>query len=382
MRRKILLFSRDPGGANTIIPLVRPLEEKGHNIRLFGKDTALGKYAKADLKAFNIMDFIQDVELSSIEKFLADENPDLIITGTSADDFTEKFIWKSAEKLKIPSFAIIDQWMNCGLRFSPYGVSELEKYNLHKTYPYLPTKILVMDETAKRDSIKEGLEEKRLVITGQPHFESLLKSASAVTFEDMKLVRSGFGASQHDFLITFASEPIVDTYHETGSSKHYWGYTERTIFENLLESLRNIADSSGRRVFVVLRPHPKENKDNWNDYLSGFSHDRIRVIKDSDTDSIKLILSSDLVCGMSSMFLLESAILGRSVMSIQIGLKRENPFVLDRIGVLKSMLDRDELRDKIKSAILENSLPACSFEFIRNPVENIINLMEMHLCRN
>lgn len=38
--KKILLFSRDPGGANTIVPLVSELSKK-YSVMLFGKDKAL-----------------------------------------------------------------------------------------------------------------------------------------------------------------------------------------------------------------------------------------------------------------------------------------------------------------------------------------------------
>jgi len=382
LKRKVLLFSRDPGGANTIIPLVQPLEEKGYEISLFGKDIAMGKYAESGLKAFNIMDFVQDVELSSVEKFLADEKPDFIITGTSADDFTEKFIWKSAEKLNIPSFAIIDQWINYGIRFSKYGLSQLKAYLNDKSYPYLPAKILVADEISKKEAVKDGLEESRIAVVGHPYFEVLLNKGRNITGREIKETRQHFDVDDDEFMITFASEPVSSDYAQEGSLQHYWGFSEKTIFNELLDAIKRVNCGLNRKVTVVIKLHPREKSDNFSDVIAGHQAGNIRVKISDDFDTVNLMCASNLICGMSSMFLIESVILGRPVISILIGLKRENPFVLDRIGVLKSILDRDELRDKIKSAILENSLPACSFEFIRNPVENIINLMEMHLCRN
>lgn len=382
MSKKILLFSRDPGGSNAIIPLVKPLKSKGYNVRLFGKDVALNQYSKAGLLAFNIMDFVNNVEIKDVELFLRNENPNFIITGTSSDDFTEKYIWKSAENLGIPSFAIVDQWINYGIRFSKYGLSQLKAYLNDKSHPYLPAKILVTDEISKQEAVKDGLEESRIAVVGHPYFEVLLNKGRKITGKEIKETRRHFDVDDDEFMITFASEPVSSDYAQEGSLQQYWGFSEKTIFSELLDAIKRVNCGLNRKVSVVIKLHPREKSDNFSEVLDSHQGGNIRVKISDDFDAVNLMCASDLICGMSSMFLIESVILGRPVISIQIGLKRENPFVLDRIGVLKSILDRDELRDKMKSAILENSLPGCGFEFIRNPVENIINLMEMHLCRN
>ena len=382
MKKKIFLFSRDPGGANTIIPLVEPLKEKGYEIRLFGKDIALAKYVKANLTAFNIMDFIQNGELSSIEKFLADEKPDLIITGTSADDHTEKFIWKLAEKLNIPSFAIIDQWINYGVRFSGYGVSQLKEYLSDKTHPYLPSKILVIDEMSRQEAIMEGLDPSVIEVVGHPHFETLLNKKKKITIKETAGTRRHFEVNNGDFMITFASEPISSDYDRESSLQQYWGFSEKTIFNELLDAIKKANIALGRKVAVIIKLHPRENIHNYSEMVNTYNGSHIKIKVSENFDSCDLMCASDLICGMSSMFLIESIILSKPVMSIQIGLKRENPFVLDRLGSLKSILDRDELSEKMRLAMSGTSLPKCNFEFIRNPIENIINLMEMYLCRN
>ncbi len=161
--KKIILFSRDPGGANCIIPLCQPLKDLNCNVSLYGKDIALKKYAEYGLDGIDILNHIKNIELDEIEMFINKEKPDLIITGTSADDMTEKYLWKVCEKLDIPSFAIIDQWINYGLRFSKYGVSDINAYQSNKIFDYLPLKIFIMDEMAKVEAIKEGLPEEKLL---------------------------------------------------------------------------------------------------------------------------------------------------------------------------------------------------------------------------
>lgn len=380
--KKILLFSRDPGGSNTIIPLVEPLQKREYEVRLFGKDFALEKYRMANLSGFNIMNYISSIKLDFIKNFITDEEPDFIITGTSADDFTEKYIWKSSGKLNIPSFAIMDQWVNYGVRFSNYGVSQLDDYNKDKNHSYVPSKICVMDDIAKIEAINEGLEPERIIITGQPYFETVLNNANRITDKNIDFIRDKVSISTNDFLITFVSEPICDTYNENDFSEHYRGYTERTIFRELLDVILQVSKLYPNKIGLIIRQHPKENSSNFSDIIDNFRSSRIKIIINRDLDQHELIMASDLICGMSSMFLIEAAILNKPVISIQIGLKRENPLILDRVNCLKSILDKQTLLDVLRLIIMGENTPRCYFNIIKNPVENVILQMEKMLCRN
>lgn len=379
MNKKILLFSRDPGGANTIIPLVEPLKEKGYETRLFGKDVALEKYLKAGLSSLNIIDFVKIINLKSIEDFLMHEKPDFIITGTSADDFTEKYIWKAAEKLNIPSFAILDQWTNYGIRFSKYKISEIREYSNDKKHLFLPSKILVMDDYAKKEAIKNGLESLRILVTGQPYFETILKEKKKISQETILKIKEKLGINESDFIITFASEPLSKDYN---NAENYWGYSELTIFKEILESLKIISFKYNKNVCIIIKLHPREDIDNYKDMIPSFKEEKINIIIDKNSYSWDLILASDLICGMSSMFLIESVVLGKPTISVQIGLNRVNPFILDRRGILKSILDKETLQFQLKSVIFKNKLAQCNFNVIENPVKNIIHQMEKYLCQS
>jgi hypothetical protein len=82
------------------------------------------------------------------------------------------------------------------------------------------------------------------------------------------------------------------------------------------------------------------------------------------------------------MFLIEAAILDKPVISIQIGLKRENPLILDRVNCLKSILDKQTLFNVLRLIIMGENTPRCYFNIIKNPVENVILQMEKMLCQN
>lgn len=380
MCKKVLLFSRDPGGANTVAPLYKNLLEKGYSVKLYGKDIALNKYNDYDLNGIDINNNLSGISQDEIYKFLLKEVPDFIITGTSADDFTEKYLWKCAQELKIPSFAILDQWMNYGLRFSKFGVSELKEYEKEKEHIYLPSKILVMDNYAKEQIIKEGIEEDKILVSGHPYFDYLINKKETMSDKVIKDFRKTLGFNEDDYIITYASEPISKTYNESDNSEHYWGYNERTIFKEFISVLNQVAQEANKKIKLIIRLHPKENENNYNDFIDNIDNN-ISVIIDRKLNGFKVMCASDLICGMSSMFLIESAVLGRQIISIQIGLNRNNPFVFDQIGIVKSVLNRSDLEEKIKEFITENKIEKYKFEIKKGAIDNAINFMEEIVCQ-
>lgn len=380
MIKKVLLFSRDPGGANTIAPLYKKLMEKGYDVKLYGKDVALDKYNQYGLKGMDINIRLGSISQNGVYKFLLQEAPDFLITGTSADDFTEKYLWKSAEELKIPCFAILDQWINYGLRFSKFGVSELKEYEKKKEHIYLPSKILVMDNYAKEQIIKEGIGEDKVLISGHPYFDYLINKKETITDKVIEDFRYSIGLNEDDYIIIYASEPISETYNESDNSEHYWGYSERTIFKEFISVLNKVAQKSSKKIKLIIRLHPKEKENNYNDLIDNINNN-ISILIDKKLDGFKLMCASNLICGMSSMFLIEGAVLEKSIISMQMGLNRDNPFVLDQIAVVKSVLDRKELEDKIKRSILKNEAEKCKYEIKNGAIDSIIKFMEERICQ-
>ena len=110
--RRILFFSRDPGGTNAIMPLIAPLRALGNEVAIYGKDAALSIYRKLNVDCSDICDSIPAGTPEEASEFVRKASPDLIVTGTSSEDFTERHLWRAAEKMGIPSFAVLDQWTN------------------------------------------------------------------------------------------------------------------------------------------------------------------------------------------------------------------------------------------------------------------------------
>jgi hypothetical protein len=373
---RVLIFARDPGGANAVVPLVRSLVDRGHGVRLAGKDAALRIYRRHSLEAIDIASLSPALTPQSIRQFLIQGSPSVVITGTSADDSTEKIIWSECCNLRIPSMAIVDQWLNYGIRFSPFGVNEMSEYLQQPDLCHLPDIIVAPDEYAREEMIREGLPKERIRAWGQPYFETVMQQGQATGPE--KTDSSGTEYSDA-FTVLFASEPISTTYGSEQALRH-WGYTEKTILSSLIDALERVAPESPRTITLLIRPHPKEGSEHFQDLIQRCR--RIRCDIDRSVSQWSAMRAADLVCGMSSMFLIESVLLGRQVISIQTGLTRENPFILDRRGILRSVLCDTDLYERLRRSIVEGAAETASFGIIPHAAERIITEMEKLPCRN
>lgn len=380
MKKKIFMFSHDPGGTNTIIPLIKPLRERGYEVILYGKDVALNICRQNGLEANDITEYVSGFGMEEIQEFIKEINPDCIITGTSIEDFTERYVWKASEKFNIPSFAILDQWINYGIRFSKYGAYQSDTYRNDKVHPFLPMKILVMDEIAKHEAIQDGLEPSRIEITGQPYFETLMQKVAQITQDAIQDIRKQINAVGDDYVITFASEPVSVDYRGNIDGQDYWGYTEKTILEELIKAIVDVQPEFKGTISIIIKLHPREDRSSYLGVIENYkSNKNIKIAVVENCDSYSLIAASNLICGMSSMFLIEAVVIGKPVISITIGLNRENPFVLGRIGVLRSVLSAGELREKLRLIMIGNTFVRPKLNLIKNPVERTMELLESYI---
>ena len=79
---KVLLFARDPGGANAVVPLAPILTERGHEVLLYGKDAALKQYLAYGQAGLDWAEAVPEMTVDSYAGFLQQLAPDFLITAT------------------------------------------------------------------------------------------------------------------------------------------------------------------------------------------------------------------------------------------------------------------------------------------------------------
>jgi hypothetical protein len=372
-RRRILICSRDPGGTNAVMPLIEPLRALGNEVCVFGKDAALSIYLKQNIDCSDIRGAIPFGTQEETDEFVRRTRPDMIVTGTSSEDFTERHLWKAAEKAGIKSFAVLDQWTNYRLRLNSEGGDT--KTGDPKSELIVPSYLFIMDEFAREEMCALGIGREKLVVSGQPFFGYIRKTGESITTGEIEKLRRELAGKQGGLVFVFASQPIVSTHRNNGIAEDYWGYTEETVLKSVVKCLSTVTEEIGANVTLVLRLHPKDESTVYQDVLATHPSS-IKVVVDRDIESSLLLKTSDLTIGMFSMLLLEAAILERRFISVQIGLQRENPFIFDRMGLVHSILSEQELEETLRGILKGTNagLPKLRFEF--GATERIVKYLE------
>jgi CDP-Glycerol:Poly(glycerophosphate) glycerophosphotransferase len=369
--RRILVFSRDPGGTNAIMPLIEPLRALGNEVSVFGKDAAPSIYRKQKIDCSDICDSIPSGTQEETDEFVRRTRPHLIVTGTSSEDFTERHLWKAAERADITSFAVLDQWTNYRLRLIAEGCDPMNA----ASELIVPSFFFIMDEFARREMSVLGIDREKLVVSGQPFFDYIRKTADRFTTQEIEKLRRELTESKDGHVLVFASQPIASIHRKNGMAEDYWGYTEETVLNSVVRCLSKLTEEMATKVTLVLRLHPKDEAHVYENALAALPNS-IKVVVDRETDSSLLLKASDLIIGMFSMLLLEAAILERRFISVQIGLRRENPLIFDRMGLVRSILTEQELEETLRGILSgkNREFPNLTFEF--GATERITNYLE------
>jgi UDP-N-acetylglucosamine 2-epimerase len=208
--------------------------------------------------------------------------------------------------------------------------------------------------------IQVGLPIDKIVVTGQPYFDWLSNNFATESKKSSAAMKK----------IIFVSEPISQSY------RNYLGYTEKTIFNELTSALNEISLKNKIKITVLIKPHPREHSDYFINFVKNNKSENLSFQVVQQSNFLDLINQADIICGMSSMALLEAVILKKNVISIQIGLKRESPFILDVLGALKSVRRQCDLVLALAAVLIDKSKVQCDFDFVPNAIKNVVAQIE------
>ena len=241
----------------------------------------------------------RDAWLEELER----QSPDLLVTATGFADF-EPSLWRLGRRLGIRSVAAIESWTNLRRRFPEDG-GDLNQ----------PDVLCVVDEWMRDRLLEEEWCRARLHVIGQPHLEALV---GRLAKRRVKRVSGDIP------MLVFFSETLRQDFPGDGP-----GYDQYSVGEKLVAALAGLGPLS-----LIIQPHPREDREVWKGWLAerdippGIS---VRIGGDS-TES--LLVACDGAIGMTTMVLVEAALLGVPVLSLQPGRKKiVNPVLDDLEGV-------------------------------------------------
>lgn len=372
-----MFFSRDPGSANCLVPVYQKLQNISRiQADIWNKDFVYPQYKKAGIVVYDIGVAVPLINESSIYDFLIKENYYMVVTGTTCYDpkDTDKLLWKAARKRGIYSIAILDQWSNYQCRFT------MMRKKLSEEKMVFPDIICVMDEYARNELVLVGVPLDRIVVTGQPYFETALNNQQKITESQKAILHKKLHIQHNDKIIVFAAEAREDLDEDAS----YWGYTDDTIFAELLKGMHAIASRHKDMSFVILiKIHPRsvDGVDSLFNVLIKKEKlpDNVRVAVIRDILPQLLIGISYLVLGTTSMLLIEAAIARKPYASIQIGLRREDEFILTKMKLSKTILSKEKLLSFLKDILIKEKKPVKNFPFVHHATQNIIGIIKRML---
>lgn len=340
-RTDILLFAEDPGVANYAALLMPVLASRGWGVRLFASAVASNW-----LKNRGVL-FTEVTADADAESLLREVDPRCVMTGTAENPETLGLrLIDAAHEAGIPSVGFIDALMSAAYRFSGSTRDPLA---------HAPDWLLVPDSNTLEAFAVLGYQRQRIAICGHPQYEQTRVLAAQWASEGgpQEFRRRLFPELDPGRqLIVFVSEGIPRFGQISGRVSYDFGFQgrginkgrTRIIFEEVLDAVAELSC----QPYVIFRAHPTENVENYAEYqpeIHGIS---------SDGSPLELVYAADLVIGMTSMLLLEAALLGRPTLAVLAHASEADWLPSVRNGLtphVQYRLDLRKLMPKLLSAI-------------------------------
>lgn len=330
----IIIACYDIGGAKSIFPVYEMLANNYSNIVIC---------SEVSKSVFDNPDFIFDnsESYSDLSLIIRRFHPKIILTGTSEFSNLERFCWNIAKDLRIQSIALIDSWTNIAQRFFYYSNEALkDKFSC-------PDLILVPDRYVKDYLIKEDWCRSKISICGQPHLEKNIELLSKLRMK--KKSKKG--------VFLYLSEPVIEKREQLSI-----GYTQFSVADKLIKELSNYHIKQ-----IIIKPHPKEDIDNWNNWKEKLPFNIKKKIKIASDEIEKLADSCECVIGMASMALLEFGLSGFPTIAFQPNRNYIPNIMIDKCEQIKLVI-KDEDFIKILNLYSKNDIN--KFDDTKSPFLN------------
>ena len=301
-RKRLLAFVEDPGAANFVGPLLRPLRTAGWEARLFANGSAHKLLSERGIEAYKVL------ETHDAYLFIDEISPDVVLVGTSENPATLGLsLITAAKHSRVLSVGVLDSPANSAFRFRGRSEEPLD---------YCPDWLLVPDELTRSEFLTLGYPSSRIVLCGHPYYDEVRRVGANLEKQGRVSVKQRVFANVPPEVPVLMFLAEVSDGLNPSQYRRSSGYTlhgrggsdERThiVLEELIDALAEIQQDH----VLVLRLHPKNRREEFSAYWESVH----RVSQGGD--ALELVYAADLVVGMSSSLLVEAALIGRPTLSI------------------------------------------------------------------
>jgi len=300
LKGKGLFVFSDPGGAKPVLALITMLQTlKSYKII---SDRVYPFFADFGLE-------VEQYLLGNEHDVFRDYKPDFLFTGTSYTSNVELKFVKEARENNVISYSFIDHYTKFEERFLMNGV-----------YVF-PDHICLIDEKAKAIGSQTDLPKDRFLVSGNFYHQWLREWTPSVSKDELFIsLKIPLGNK----LFVYAPDPLSNV---GGVGKY--GLDEISVFQDLVEAFNKV---DNKNYTLLIKMHPNQNKDVFHQLVA--QNDSRCIISD-DTININTILyHSDLVIGIFSNILIESAIMNKKVLRCLIRFNCTDPLESNNVGLV------------------------------------------------
>ena len=295
----VLLCATEAGGARNLVAVVEEFPDV-FRFKVLSGNGALTIFERSGMAIWR---HAPSLNKSDAAKILREIKPDIVLCGRGIDkDSLERYIIAAARSFGCSTVSIVDEWYDYRANYAD------ELGNL----VYLPDIVCCPDEQALKEAVAEGLPTECLRITGSPALSRLVKKRD--TYYSNDLSRSNeFDRTYPRPFVTYISEELLDRRpgvpSDNNRSKNISHYDEKDIRNDIVQSLLDQYPC----CTVFEKPHPRSESN----IRLPTNNEKIFWLVIENEELQNLCWWSDIVIGIKSMGLLESALLGTPTVSYQ-----------------------------------------------------------------
>lgn len=307
---KVMFASGDIGGARALLPVMEFCERKSLPFVMLEH----GHIISEAPKRWGRVSLGDEFDMTIAESLFKRNDIGVIVFASSVKDAIPLKLARWARELNISVIHVLDNWTGYRRRMEMDGLPA-----------FTPDIYTAIDDFAFEEAIKEGIDESGLKITGQPALASLSREYRFRKELDIRNERTRLGIAPGKIFIVFVSEPVEHDQGASPSSPEFRGYTEKIVLRLFCEVLQPYSNT----IEIGLLPHPREDVDSflnhWNECCGSLKGSLLRLGNGRES-----LFCADAVAGMASILLYEAWLLGKSVISLQPGLRHKQLRMLQK----------------------------------------------------